>query len=72
MRAGQSIYKGGKKHETNAPMNRVREVELGAEWQFAKNLEFTAEYTFTDRTSVVAPHKNFGSNLVRLQLQWSY
>lgn len=65
-------YYGGKKHETNAPLNKVRELELGTEWQIIKSVELTAEYTFTDRTSSVSPYRNYADNLVRLQLQWSY
>jgi hypothetical protein len=69
-------YYGGKKHEPNSPRNRVRELELGAEYQFNTHIELTAMYTFTERTSAVAtganPYQSHYGNLIRFQLQWNY
>ena len=69
-------YHGGKKHEANAPSNRVRELELGVEYQFNSHIELTTMYTFTDRTSALAtgsdPYKSQSGNLIRFQLQWNY
>jgi phosphate-selective porin len=65
-------YRGGKKAETDAPANLVRETELGVEWQATPAVELTGEYTFTDRTSTAAPYANVSDNLIRLQLQWNY
>jgi hypothetical protein len=65
-------YRGGKKHETNAPKNYVNETELGIEWQVIPAVELTGEYTWTDRTSTVAPYRNVADNLIRFQLQWNY
>ncbi|HLM42393.1 MAG TPA: porin, partial [Myxococcaceae bacterium] len=39
-----TYYEGGKKFETNAPRYRVREAELGVEWQILKALEVTGAY----------------------------
>ena len=44
-------YFGAKKFEDNAPRYSVREWEIGLEYQFNRALEFTAEYTWTQRTS---------------------
>ncbi len=69
-------YLGGRKHEPNAPSNRVRELEIGAELQINPNLELTASYSWTDRTSSVAtgpePYKSQAGNLIRFQLQFNY
>jgi hypothetical protein len=69
-------YYGGKKHEANSPRNRVREMELGVEYQFNRNVELTAMYTFTERTSALAtgsdPYQSHYGNLIRFQLQWNY
>ena len=69
-------YYGGKKHEANSPRNRVRELELGIEYQFNRNIELVGMYTFTERTSAVAtgpnPYEDNYGNLIRFQLQWNY
>jgi hypothetical protein len=69
-------YYGGKKHEANAPRNRVRELELGLEYQFNKYVELVGMYTFTERTSALAtgpdPYQSHYGNLIRFQLQWNY
>lgn len=65
-------YEGGKKHETNAPSYSVRELEAGAEWQFIKNLELTATYVESRRTSGRIPYDMESGRLIRAQLQINY
>lgn len=65
-------YLGGRKHEQNAPRNKVYETELGVEWQILPELELTAEYTFADRTSAKAPYRNEYGRTARFQLQWNF
>lgn len=42
-------YKGGKKHELDARSYRVRDLEVGVEWQPFPSLELVAMYTFSSR-----------------------
>lgn len=42
-------YDGAKKHEADARMHQVREVEFGAEWSVFKNLEITLSYVISAR-----------------------
>lgn len=65
-------YRGGRKHEAYSPKQRVDETELGVEWQANNAIELTGMYTWTDRTSSVAPYRNENGNLVRVQLQWNF
>ncbi len=69
-------YQGGRKHEANSPSQRVRELEIGTELQINRNLELTASYSWTDRTSSLAsgsePYKSQAGNLIRFQLQFNY
>ncbi|RKH65216.1 porin [Corallococcus interemptor] len=67
-----TLYKGGKKFETNAPRYDVRELELGAEWQIWKALELTAAYVIADRTSSRYPYEQEQGHVTRLQLQFNY
>lgn len=67
-----TLYKGGKKFETNAPLYDVRELELGAEWQIWKALELTAAYVIADRTSPRYPYVQEQGHVTRLQLQFNY
>ncbi|RKG70939.1 porin [Corallococcus sp. CA054B] len=67
-----TLYKGGKKFETNAPRYDVRELELGAEWQIWKALELTAAYVIADRTSSRYPYVQEQGHVTRLQLQFNY
>ncbi|NOJ91821.1 porin [Corallococcus coralloides] len=67
-----TLYKGGKKFETNAPRYDVRELELGAEWQLWKALELTAAYVIADRTSSRYPYVQEQGHVTRLQLQFNY
>lgn len=65
-------YAGGKKFETNVPRYDVRELELGAEWQFVKPLEVTLAYTFADRTEPKFPYAQQQGQLLRAQVQINY
>lgn len=42
-------YDGAKKHETDARMYNVRELEFGAEWSVFRNLEITLSYVLSAR-----------------------
>jgi hypothetical protein len=67
-----TLYEGGKKFETNAPRYSVRELELGAEWQFSKNMELTVAYMASDRTSSRFPYTQQQGHVTRLQFQVNY
>lgn len=66
------LYEGGRKFETNAPRYKVRELELGLEWQIIKPLEVTAAYTFAERTFPEAPHPQESGRFLRLQVQVNF
>lgn len=67
-------YEGGKKHELDARSYRVREYEIGLEWQPNRNFELVAMYTISERRfEDKAKPSNFQSgNLLRLQLQMNF
>lgn len=67
-----TYYEGGKKAETNAPRYRVREAELGVEWQLLKALEVTGAYLISDRTSSRAPYEQEQGHVTRIQVQVNY
>ncbi len=67
-------YDGGKKHERDARAHRVRDVEVGVEWQASRNFELVVAYHFgdritADRTGGVNPQRG---RLLRLQAQVNY
>lgn len=67
-------YEGGKKHELDARKHRVKETEIGVEWQPLKNFEAVAMYTISDRTAedgVLKINQQQG-NLLRIQLQLNF
>lgn len=66
------LYEGGRKFETNAPNYRIRELELGAEWQVWKALELTAAFTFAERTKPKPPYDQASGHFLRLQVQFNY
>ncbi|MFS8067622.1 MAG: porin [Byssovorax sp.] len=66
------LYEGGRKFETNAPRYKVRELELGLEWQIIKPLEVTAAYTFAERTFPEAPYQQESGRFLRLQAQVNF
>lgn len=67
-------YNGGKKHELDARSYRVRELEIGLEWQPVKQFELVAMYTISSRR-----YEDFSlqnnlqrGNLLRLQAQINF
>jgi hypothetical protein len=62
-------YDGGRKHDTNSPHNKIKELEAGIEWQVFKALELTAAYAETRRR---VDGKDSDGRWVRLQLQFNY
>ncbi len=67
-----TTYDGGKKFMTNAPYYRIRELELGAEWQIWKALELVLAYDIATRTSDKYPYRIESGHVGRAQLQFSY
>lgn len=66
-------YKGGKKHERNAPYYDVKELEAGIEWQIVKALEVTGAFTVAERTDGGRiPYRQEDGHLLRLQVQFNY
>jgi hypothetical protein len=71
-------YKGGYKAERNAPFSEISDWEAGVEWQLNPQMEFTMQYTATDRTNTVAQpspelsYQQFVGDLLRLQFQINY
>jgi hypothetical protein len=70
--ARYTYYDGGKKFEDNAPHYRVKELEMGIEWQIFKALEITGAYMVTDRTSSKFPYTQLQGHVTRLQVQVNY
>jgi hypothetical protein len=67
-------YQGGKKHEPDARSYRVKELEIGAEWQPMKNFELVAMYTISKRQfedKILKDNIQKGS-LLRLQAQVNF
>jgi phosphate-selective porin O/P len=67
-------YEGGKKHEQDARSYDVKELEIGSEWQPVRALEFTAQYTISDRRyedNATIGNRQKG-RMLRLQLQVNY
>lgn len=67
-------YEGGKKHELDARLYRVKDFEIGAEWQPIPNFEFVAMYTIADRRyeDGVKLSNHQTGNLLRLQAQVNF
>jgi hypothetical protein len=66
-----TMYDGGKKFVTNAPYYRVREVELGVEWQILPALEVVLAYNISNRTNDKTYQQEYG-HWTRLQVQFNY
>jgi len=68
------FYNGGKKHELDATRHRVKEFEIGVEWQPHKAFELVAMYTFSDRTfeNSLNPDNRQKGSLLRLQAQVNF
>lgn len=59
--------------EHNAPKNRVKDLELGLEWQITPEIEITATYHRMNRTNTKnPPYRQFKADMLRFQLQWTY
>lgn len=67
-------YNGGKKHELDATRHRVKEFEIGVEWQPNKAFELVAMYTISDRTfeNSLNPNNRQQGSLLRLQAQVNF
>lgn len=67
-------YKGGKKFELDATRHRVKEFELGVEWQFNPNFELVTMYTISDRTfeNSSNPNNRQRGSLLRIQAQVNF
>lgn len=67
------IYDGGRKVE-DAALTRVREWEVGSEWQPDPALEITASYAISDRLyqENLTDRSHQAGNLIRLQAQFNY
>jgi len=66
------MYDGGKKHETNAPSYKVREAEVGLEWQPVGAIEFVSAFAAAERTAGALPYEQERGVLGRFQLQINY
>jgi hypothetical protein len=67
-------YDGGKKHERDSRSYRVKEMELGVEWQPITNFEFVAMYTISKRRfeDGQLPDNFQEGSLLRLQVQANF
>ncbi|MFN4911024.1 MAG: porin [Flavobacteriales bacterium] len=67
-------YQGGKKHELDARSYRLKELELGIEWQMTSNFELVAMYTMSSRRYEDFENQNNyqRGNLLRLQAQVNF
>lgn len=67
-------YDGGKKHELDARAYRVREFEVGVEWQPMKHFELVVMYTFSDRTNedFIMQWNHQRGRLLRVQAQVNF
>ena len=70
--ARAQMYRGGRKSDTNAPAQDLREVEIGLEWQFTKALELTSAWAWMDRNTTSSPYPNVDAGLLRFQFQFNY
>ena len=67
-------YDGGKKHELDARLHRVREFEIGAEWLPIPALELTAAWATSHRRTADGANAGYDETgqLLRLQAQFNY
>lgn len=67
-------FRGGKKFELDAMRHRVKELEIGMEYQFNKNFELVGMYTISDRTfeNSLDPDNRQKGSLLRLQAQVNF
>ena len=72
-------FDGYNKAETNAPENNVNDWELGAEWQYAPEVELVAYYHHMKRNNLVTgntagrkDYQSFDADALRVQLQYNF
>jgi hypothetical protein len=72
-------FNGANKAETNAPANDVNDIELGVEWQIAREVELAVIYHRMDRNNLVTgnrsgriDYEHFDAEALRVQLQYNY
>jgi phosphate-selective porin len=75
-------FDGASKAETNSPMNKVNDWEIGAEWQIAPEVELVAYYHMMNRSNLVTgasattlvkqDYANFKADALRVQLQYNF
>lgn len=72
-------FDGANKAENNAPENRVRDWEIGVEWQLNPTVELTGVYHIMDRNNLLTGNRagrpdydRFRADYLRLQVQVSY
>lgn len=67
-------FDGGKKQELDARAHRVRDLEIGVEWQPIPAFELVADYTISDRETSDGAKSNDRQkgSLLRLQAQINY
>ncbi|MET0340133.1 MAG: porin [Polyangiales bacterium] len=70
--ARATYYDGGKKFDALAPRHRVKELELGIEWQLIKALELVLVYDMAERTVQAAKRSAERGHVGRVQVQWNY
>jgi hypothetical protein len=68
------MYEGGKKQELDARSYKMKELELGTEWQINKNFELTAMYTISEREFLDFAKKTNSQKgqLIRIQVQMNF
>jgi hypothetical protein len=72
-------FDGANKAETNAPVNDVDDIEIGLEWQMAREVELAAIYHRMRRNNLVTgntagriDYERFDAEALRLQLQFNF
>lgn len=67
-------YEGGKKHELDARSHRVRELEVGLEWQPYPQFEFVAAYVLSKRRfeDYIFQNNLQSGRLLRMQAQVNF
>lgn len=66
-------FDGAKKLETNAPPSRVREWDLGVEWQPGSDYEVVVNLKTTDRTDPTAfPYPQRSATVLQAHFQFNY
>ncbi len=72
-------FDGANKAETNAPVNNVNDIELGVEWQIAREVELSAIWHRMKRNNLVTgnragrpDYQQFEADALRIQLQFNY